>query len=325
MTIRDILRQTAPQWLDGTGPAADVVVSSRVRLARNLADVRFQPRQDTAESQRVVTAVEEALPELRSGGLGNLALIRLEECSPLERQALVEKHLISPQHARQEGAAVVVRDDEAISVMVNEEDHLRIQCLAPGFQPEAALDLADRVDDLLERRLDYAFSEDLGYLTTCPTNVGTGLRVSVMVHLPGLVHSQQVGPLLNAIAKVGVVARGLYGEGTDAKGNLFQISNQITLGQTEREILVNLKGVCQQVIDRERSARERLLQEARTLVEDRVYRAYGILTNARQLTSDEAMRLLSDLRLGVDLNLLPQIEPRVCNELVVQIGPACLQ
>src|SRR5690606_556007 len=215
--------------------------------------------------------------------------------------------------------------DETVSIMVNEEDHLRIQVLMPGLQLEEAWRLADAADDALSRVLNFAYSDDQGYLTTCPTNLGTGMRVSVMMHLPGLVLSDQAGRLLGTLPKLGAVVRGMYGEGSEAKGNLFQISNQVTLGQTERDLTENLSSIARQLVERERSARERLYREMRGQLEDRVCRAYGILTNARLISSDEALRLLSDLRLGVDLNILPHVSPQVFSDLVVATRVGFLQ
>ncbi len=338
MTPTDIVKRPAGRWLAGTGPVSDVALSTRVRLARNLADLPFPSRLNAAGAEEAVSRVKSALPARTEdpagapktaspeGLPGKLQLYRLSAFTPLERLALVEKHLISPQHARREsGAAVVLSDDESVSIMVNEEDHLRIQCLVSGLELEEAWQLACRVDDLLERKLDYAFDPQLGYLTACPSNTGTGMRASVMVHLPALVMTHQHGAIFNALAKVGVVVRGLYGEGTEASGNIFQVSNQTTLGQPEQEVLSHLMGVSMQVIEHERAARERLFREHPDLVEDRVWRAYGILTSARSISSQEAMSLLSDLRLGIDLRVIPHVEARVFNELLVQISPAHLQ
>lgn len=325
MSLTEILRNTSSPWLVGEGPAGDVALSTRVRLARNLADVAFPPRMDGEAAGRVTAAVEAALADL-TGEVGPVDFYRLGEVPPLERRALVEKHLISVQLARQaDWAGVVLRPDESVSVMVNEEDHLRIQCLCPGLQVEKAWELAERVDDALERRLSFAYSPRLGYLATCPTNTGTGLRASVMMHLPGLVMSGKAGSLFNALSRVGVAVRGLYGEGSDGAGNIFQISNQVTLGSAEREVLGNLRGVGEQVVDRERAARKRMHRERKDELEDRVWRAYGILTTARSIASREALAHLSDLRLGADLGVLPQVEPRVFNELLVRTSPAFLQ
>lgn len=325
MSLAEILGRGGGRWLTAEGPAADVALSTRVRLARNLAGELFPTLMDEAAAERVLAAVAQALEGLAAEA-GPVEFHRLRDLPPLERQALVERHLISPELARvADRAAVVLRGDEAVSVMVNEEDHLRIQVLVPGLQLEAAWELANRVDDALEQRLDYAFSQRYGYLTSCPTNTGTGMRASVMMHLPGLVMAGQAGQLFQALSKVGIAVRGLYGEGSEALANIFQVSNQVTLGQSEREILVNLQGVCRQLIDRERTARQRLLQSRRHRLEDRAWRAWGVLSSARVISTREAMALLSDLRLGIDLGIIPGVPPRVFNELVVRISPALLQ
>ena len=216
-------------------------------------------------------------------------------------------------------------DNESISIMINEEDHLRIQCLYPGFQVLEAWELASRIDDIFEEETDYAFDERKGFLTSCPTNVGTGIRASVMMHLPALVLTQQINRILSAITQVGLAVRGLYGEGSEALGNLFQISNQITLGQSENEIIDNLHGVVRQIIEHEKAARERLVAESRLRVEDRVKRSYGILSHAVIMDSKESAQRLSDVRLGIDLGMISGISPQVMNELMVMTQPGFLQ
>lgn len=326
MTDNRFTGRALSKWMEGTGPASDVVISSRVRLARNLLGIPFPAAADEAASRKVADLVETAVGKLNGAGPQPFTFFRLPDMPPRERQVLVEKHLISPEHAGEgPGRAVVIREDEAVSIMVNEEDHLRIQCLVPGLQLDEAWALANRIDDQLENELDYAFGERVGYLTACPTNAGTGMRASVMVHLPALVLTNQAGNVLSAVSKVGLLVRGLYGEGSESTGNIFQISNQITLGTTEEETIENLRSVVQQVIDSERQARDGLLREMREQLEDRVCRAWGTLTNARIMTSQEAMQLLSDVRLGVDLNIIGDIEPQALNELLVATRPGFLQ
>jgi protein arginine kinase len=322
--LEQTLRQPIGAWQRELGPAIDVAVSSRVRLARNLADLPFPPRMQAADVDRLLRRVEDAARRLPAE-LGRFAFCRLDALAPLDRQVLVEKHLISPQHAQQARGGLLLRGDEQLSVMVLEEDHLRLQALCPGLQPSKAWELAGRLDDALERELDWAFSEELGYLATCPTNVGTGLRASVMLHLPALAWTGRIGPLLSELGKVGVVARGLYGEGTAAAGNLFQVSNQTSLGQSEQELVAHLEAVAQQIVARERSTREALLAERRAEVEDRVWRAYGILTTARLLSSAEALQLLSDLRLGCELHVLPPLRADRWAELLVLTRAGFLQ
>ncbi len=289
MPKENLFRALESKWITEAGPDPDVVLTSRVRLARNLQGFPFPHLLDEANSQKMLRQVRDLLTLGTSrGDLGRLDFLRLGEIGQLDRQVLVEKHLISPDLARSRhpGAAVLVSDDEAISIMLNEEDHLRIQCLFPGFQLEECWKLTSSVDDLLESKLEYAFDATRGYLTACPTNLGTGLRASVMVHLPGLVLTQQIGKVLAAISQVGLVVRGLYGEGTEAVGNLFQISNQITLGPSEEEILQNLGAVIRQIVDQERSAQQALLKANRLAVEDKVCRAYGTLRHALALQTD---------------------------------------
>ena len=324
MSFRDIIEGSLSDWIRGDGPFSDVVLSSRIRLARNLEDMPFPHVASEGDLKKVLEQVEGALRGMR--GLGNLRMVRLAEMAPLDRQILVEKHLISPQHAENvKYKAVILRQDETISIMVNEEDHIRIQTIFPGLQLENGWQLASQVDDAFEAKLGYAFDEKIGYIAACPTNAGTGLRASVMVHLPALAMTNQVGKVLSAVSHVGMAVRGLYGEGTEARGNIYQISNQVTLGRSEEDIMENLKGVTKQVIDQERSARSYLLRETKEKLEDTVYRAYGILSNARLLTSEEALRLLSDVRLGIDAGLITEVDGKVLGELMVLTRPAYLQ
>jgi protein arginine kinase len=319
-----VLSRPIGTWQRGEAPAADVAVSSRVRLARNFDNLPFPPRMQPDDRQALLQRVRELAGELPAE-LGEFVFVEMESLAPLDRQVLVEKHLISPQHAQQAQGALVLREDEQLSAMVLEEDHIRLQALFPGLQCSAALELAGRMDDALEAKCDWAFSDALGYLTTCPTNLGTAMRASVMLHLPALCWTGRIGPLLAELGKVGIVARGLYGEGTASAGNLFQLSNQTTLGATEGELAAHLDAVAREVVTRERSAREALLAERGSVVEDRVWRAFGILSNARLLTSAEAMQLLSDMRLGSDLQILPRLRPDLWAELLVLTRVGFLQ
>lgn len=311
-------------WLKQTGPEPDVVISSRVRLARNLCDLpfpRFAKPETLNEVLQLVARATSADPKP-----GRLNFLPLAKVPPLERAALVERHLISPALAEEgEGKAVVLSPDETVSVMVNEEDHLRIQVILAGLDLERAWRLASEVDDYFGERLSLAYSERWGYLTACPTNVGTGLRASAMIHLPALALMNQLQRVVGAAAKLGLAVRGLYGEGTAAVGNIFQISNQATLGHSEEEIVQHLSAVTHQVIEQERAAREALLEQARLAVDDRVHRAYGILVNARRLDTQEALQLLSDVRLGVGAGLIQNLELRTVNALCVAIRPSLLQ
>ena len=315
------------KWMEGSGPQADIVISSRIRLARNLKGMPFPNLMNSEQQARVVSQVGRAIhAPMVIQSVGELKLHPLRELPPLERQILVEKHLISPDLAEAGGErAVILREDEAVSIMVNEEDHLRLQCLLPAMMLHEAWRLADAADDALENELDFAFDQKLGYLTACPTNVGTGLRASTMLHLPALVLTKQAGPVLSALTKVGVAVRGLYGEGTEAHGNIFQVSNQITLGHGEDEIINNLSAVTVRLADQEREARELLRRQSRWQLEDRIGRAYGVLTNARILSSQEALQLLSDVRLGAEMKILRGLDQRLLNQLLVRIQPAYLQ
>jgi len=318
-------KEIASKWMEGTGPEADIVISSRVRLARNIRKMPFPPLASDEQREKVFQLAEKVLQNQEEKSR-HLRMLSISTLSPISRQVLVEKHLISPLLARESRfSALILRDDEVISIMVNEEDHFRIQCLLPGLQLEKAWQEASRYDDFLESKVDYAFHEEKGYLTACPTNVGTGLRASVMLHLPALVITQQINRILAAVNQVGLAVRGLYGEGTEITGNLFQVSNQITLGQSEEEIWHNLYSVTRQLINQEKNAREHLLNEGREKLADRAGRAFGILKYARMIDSNEAMQLLSDVRLGVDLGLLTDVPVKVLNELLVLTRPGCLQ
>jgi protein arginine kinase len=326
MSIRETVNNPHSHWMDGTGPESDIVISSRVRVARNLAHLPFPHLLTREKAEDVIHAVQTAIENrVFREKMGRMELTRMNELTPVERQILVEKHLISPDLLENfERKAVVLRDDEVLSVMVNEEDHLRLQCLLPGLQLNRAWELISRLDDALEATLDYAFDEKLGYLTACPTNVGTGLRASVMLHLPGLVMVNQIKGVLDTITKLGLTVRGLYGEGTEAKGNLFQVSNQVTLGQAEEDIIANLISVTRQLLEQERAARQALYRKRREQLEDRVGRAYGLLKHARVMTSEEAMSLFSDLRLGINMGIIKNIPAPLTIELMVLTRPAFL-
>ncbi|MDI3533738.1 MAG: protein arginine kinase [Thermosediminibacterales bacterium] len=324
MSLDDFIYNSKSLWMEGNGPEADVVLSSRIRLARNLRNVPFPHKANLEQADKIIKQVFDAI-EKSSEFAGQFRCFRMKELTHLERQILVEKHLISPALAESEKGAAFIKHDESVSIMVNEEDHIRIQTLYPGLQMEKAWQLSTKIDDVLEERLDYAFDEKKGYLTACPTNVGTGIRVSVMLHLPALNMLNQSNGIFTTIGQVGLTVRGLYGEGSKGLGNIYQISNQLTLGQSEEDIINNLKGVTKQIIEHERSAREKLLKDAGIRLQDRVGRAYGILSNSYIISSQEAMELLSDVRLGIDLNLIKNLDSRILNEMMILIRPAYLQ
>jgi protein arginine kinase len=327
MPWNNLVAQPISKWTEAGGPEPQVVLSSRIRLARNIDSLPFPHRMNEAQAEQLIRQVEAGVREINHVGLASkVELYRLADTAPLERQVLVNKHLISPQQAQEaRGRAVAISEDEAISIMVNEEDHLRIQVLSPGLQLQETWRVASIVDDALEQKLNYAFHTQRGYLTACPTNVGTGLRASVMMHLPGLVLTQQAGRLFHNLSQIGLVVRGLYGEGTEAAGHIFQISNQTSLGKAEEEVIEHLEAVVHKVIEAEKQARRHLCGEMRLQLEDRVGRSYGLLSSARILTSEEAMKLLSDVRLGIDLGLFPKLTYQVMNELMVAMQPAFLQ
>jgi len=308
-------------WVKGGASEDPIVISSRVRLARNLKDIPFPGTVSASQGSSVISRTEELLKQKSPG---QYDLYQMANLSQVERLALVEEHLISPDLANKPEGAVAISRDGSTSIMLNEEDHLRIQALLPGFALEEAWQTADRCDDLLETELDFAFHEDYGYLTACPTNVGTGMRASVMVHLPALVETRQIGRLLVAIGQFGLMARGLYGEGTEAKGSIFQISNQVTCGISEEESVRNLRAVAEQIVGHEQTHLEKMVVAQRSKVEDRVYRALGLLTSARLLDSNEAMFLLSELRLGVSAGLL-KLPVAVLSELLILVQPGVLQ
>jgi len=301
-----------------------IVISSRVRFARNLKE---RPFPGVAKKPVLISVMEEIKTAIL--GLSEMeiaAVKKLEELTLLEKQILVERHLMSCEHAAKgAGSALVLNQPETLSVMINEEDHLRMQAILPGLQLQRVLAMMHAVDDQLEEKLDFAFHPTLGYLTACPTNVGTGMRASVMLHLPGLVISEQINKIINSVSKMGLAVRGLYGEGSDAKGNLFQISNQTTLGEKEEKILQRLSEVIDQILEHEQNARTVFLQQQSETLLDQVGRAYGILSQAHIMTTKEALNLLSLLKLGVDLHLFPEQDREVIDQLFVETQPAHLQ
>ncbi len=330
MHVKEILKNPYSPWMDDKAPETDVVISSRARLARSLNQFPFPYQLTTGQAGQILDRVSTAIenPEVIKR-FGNLELIKMADFTSLERLKLVEKHLVSPAfvlegQTKLDGKGLVLSPNEQLSIMVNEEDHLRIQFLCPGLTLMEAFQAADATDSLLEKNLDYGFSDRYGYLTACPTNVGTGLRVSVMMHLPALVLAGKLKEVLNAVAKLGLAVRGLFGEGTEAAGHLFQLSNQVTLGHSETEITENLTVVTRQVIEQERAAREQLKTQMPILLQDRVSRALGVLSHAFTLSTEEAMRLLSDLRLGVSLGLIEGPTLKLISELMVRTRPPYL-
>ncbi len=323
MNVDSLLGQSG-EWLKGSGPESDVVVSSRVRLARNLHRFPFL----TVASPSVRAEVERFVrPRLEDARLPRkLAYWALREISPVDRQILVERHLISKEHAQgEDNRGVAVGADESMSIMVNEEDHLRLQVIRSGLQLDEAYEEIDRTDTGLEGSLHFAFSSRFGYLTACPTNVGTGLRLSVMMHLPAAVLSRQMDKVLQSLQRLNYTVRGLYGEGTSPLGDYYQVSNQITLGKTERDLIAEMKKVVPEILKFERQWRHKIMEDDPRKIEDKVWRAYGVLRNARRVTSEEATELLSALRLGVHLKLIPGLALKTVNELFIATQPGHLQ
>jgi protein arginine kinase len=306
------------------GPHDRIVMSSRVRLARNIRDGAFPGWAKKPERIRVMEFIRpavESLPEMK-GAFSET----MDNLTALDKQILVERHLISREHAaKNAGSGVVLNAEETFCVMINEEDHLRMQALRPGLQLRQAWMAIDRFDSELEKKLNYAFSNELGYLTACPTNLGTGIRVSAMLHLPGLVLAEQINPIIQSVNKLGLAVRGLYGEGTEALGNVFQVSNQMTLGETETAIVERLEKVLAQIIEHEENARATLLEKKPKMIHNHIGRAYGILANAHSISSKETMNLLSLLRLGVEVGSFPGADGALVDELFILTQPAHLQ
>src|SRR5882672_1749400 len=315
---------TAADTARRKGPHDRIVMSSRVRIARNLKDAAFPGWAKKPERVRILDLIRpavESLPELKQAFSQTM-----DTLSGMDKQILVERHLISREHAaKNAGSGLVLNRDETFCLMINEEDHLRMQALRPGLQLKQAWQAIDTVDSKLEKKLDYAFSPELGYLTACPTNLGTGIRVSAMLHLPGLVLAEQINQIIQAVNKLGLAVRGLYGEGTEALGNVFQVSNQMTLGESESDIVERLNKVLSQIIEHEENARAMLLEKKPKSIYNHIGRAYGVLANAHSISSKETMNLLSLMRLGVDLALFSDLDRALVDELFVTTQPNHLQ
>ena len=311
-------------WMIGKGVDNAIVLTSRIRLARNLAELPFP---GWAKKGQRREALETLMPAVEGLSVMSKGFSKeLDSLSSLQKQVMVERHLISREHAaRGEGSAAVIERRQSVGIMVNEEDHLRMQSIRPGLDLRAAYDALSAVDDEVAERVHYAFDPELGYLTTCPTNLGTGMRGSAMLHLPALVLSDQIGQVLQAVSKIGLAVRGMFGEGSESLGNLFQISNQSTLGESEETILERLERVISQVSKHERDAREKLLEDDPEMVCDKIGRAYGLLRHAWIISSKEALNHLSLLRLGADLGFFDDDLVQVCDGLFMEIQPAHLQ
>jgi len=318
------LTNSSGEWLRGEGPESDIVISSRVRLARNLADFPFINRAMPQDLARIEKILRDQLPRL--GPDGEIIYVEMPKLEQVDRLLLVERHLVSREHAEGQtarGAAIDCR--EKFSLMINEEDHLRMQAMQSGLELNSVWELVNRIDDLFEEKVAYAFHEQYGYLTACPTNVGTGMRVSVMLHLPALVITRQIDKVFRSLQKVNLAVRGLYGEGSQALGDFYQISNQISLGRTESELIRQVSDIVPVIVDYERQARDFLMKESHESLHDRVSRAYGILRTAQTISSEETMHLLSSVRMGVNLGLIRDLSIPTINELFLRTQPAHLQ
>lgn len=323
MDLHDFLAPPA-ETARRKGPHDRIVMSSRVRLARNLRDAVFPGWAKKPERVRVLELIRPAVES--SAAMHDAFTESMDNLSPLDKQILVERHLISREHAaKSAGSGLVLNQEETLCVMINEEDHLRMQALRPGLQLREAWTAIDQFDTELEGRLNYAFSNDWGYLTACPTNLGTGIRVSAMLHLPGLVLKEEINAIIQSVNKLGLAVRGLYGEGTEALGNVFQVSNQMTLGESETTIVERLEKVLSQIIEHEENARESLVESKSKAVFNHIGRAYGILANAHIISSKETMNLLSLMRLGVDLGAFAGVDRSLVDELFILTQPAHLQ
>ncbi len=323
MTISSLI-DSPSELTDATGSKTAIVLMTRVRLARNLSGNPFPGWAKPAQREEILATCREAVAAAAPMKRG--LSVTLDELSELERQILVERHLISRElSGTKAGAGVVISRDQAISVMINEEDHLRIQVLRSGFQLKKTWTAIDELDSALEERLDYAFSPTLGYLTACPTNLGTAMRASAMMHLPALVIASQMEKVVRAVNQLGMVVRGLFGEGSDASGSIFQISNQTTLGESEEGIIKRLGSVLNSIIEHELNARQKLLEADPNKIYDKIGRAFGILQNGHVLSSSEAMNLLSLIRLGVDLGVFPDTNRSVIDRLLIEAQPGHLQ
>jgi protein arginine kinase len=324
MKISDLTTH-AGEWLRGSGPMSEIVISSRIRLARNVAGFPFLTRASRHQRQNLESKIRQTI--LGAQIASQMLYVDLEAAPEIDRTLLVERHLISKPHAAAEGArGVAIAEDETVSIMVNEEDHLRIQVLRSGLQLEEAWEQINAIDDKIEAKVDWAFHPRFGYLTACPTNIGTGIRVSVMLHLPALKLTGEIEKVFRAAKDMRLAVRGLYGEGTEATGDFYQISNQTTLGKSEEEIISDFKlQVIPKIIDYEHHARRKLLNDLTVALDDKICRAMGILRSARLLASDETLFLLSHLRMGVNLGRIKDVDLRTLNELFLLTQPAHLQ
>ncbi|MBU1083822.1 MAG: protein arginine kinase [Candidatus Omnitrophica bacterium] len=323
MQIDDLLKGKS-EWLKGEGPRSNIAISTRVRLARNIKGHLYFNRASDINREETLEAILRALEG--SAFFKNSLFIRIKETSEIDRGFLIERHLMSKEHAHDvEQKGLVVEGKEILSAMINEEDHIRFQVMQSGFNVMEAWRIIDEVDDEVGKLIPFDYSNIFGYLTSCPTNTGTGLRASVMLHLSALVMTDQIDTVYKAISKLGLTMRGFYGEGTEALGDFFQISNQVALGHSEMDILDNLERIIGKIITREEATRKNLMMKSKQEISDRIFRSYGTLKSARIITSNETVKLLSAIRLGADLGLIDNVDTNRINEVLLMVQPAHLQ
>lgn len=325
MSLEQFMNEAISPWMRNEGPDNDIVISSRIRLARNFNDYHFPTMRKEEELLNVTNFFQDNFHDTSVATYKDFNLLYMKNLSEVKKRVLVEKHLISPNLTRESIGAVLLAENEQVSIMLNEEDHIRMQMYLPGLQLTTALHEAFYIDDWMEEKVDYAFDERKGYLTSCPTNVGTGMRASVLIHLPALVFTKRIKRMIPAINQLGFVVRGIYGEGTEAIGDMFQVSNQITLGKTEEEIVADLESVVRNLIEQERVARNYLVEHSSIILEDQIHRSLGILKYSRMMESHEAAERLSKVRLGIDLGMIENLSHSIVNELMVLIQPGFLQ
>lgn len=312
-------------WQRYSSNPEELVLSNRIRIARNIKNKSFPHKLPPEEARNIVKEVESSF-FTASYIRNSYNTIRLWECDELQAIRYIEKHLISAELINnRQGSAFILGDNETVSLMINEEDHIRLQCMNGGFNLRESFDMANKLDNLIEENMQYAFDEKIGYITTCPTNLGTGMRASVMIHLPALTMNNEMNGILKALTQVGMTIRGLYGEGSKAQGNIYQISNQITLGVSEEDIISNLEAVVDQIIAQERNTRERLYGTYRYELEDKVFRSLGVLQSAIMINSNECLDLLSNVRMGVEMGIIKDIDKCILNDLLITTQPASLQ
>lgn len=312
-------------WEKHTGSSEELVLSNRIRIARNVKGKPFPHKMSVEDARTLVSNIETAF-FTNSHINDNYRSIHLWECDDIDSEKYMEKHLISKallEH--KERSAFIVGDNETVSLMINEEDHIRLQCINAGFNLRESYEMANKLDDLIEESMDYAFDEKMGYITACPTNLGTGLRASAMIHLPALTMNNGMNGIIKALTQVGMTIRGLYGEGSKAQGNLYQISNQITLGVSEEDIISNLEAIVNQIVNEENNTREQLYSKYKYELQDKIFRSLGILKSAVMLNSSECLDLLSSVRMGVEMDIIKDVDKSLLNKLLIVTQPASLQ